>query len=172
MKSNKAYTTQTYTKRVDHEGGLRRPPRKLAEPTSCQKCGAVYSDGRWVLRAMAHEDPKHKHWRPAEATICPACKQIESGAVGGFVTISGKFLKEHRDEIHSLINNEVGRTLEDNPLSRIMSLSEKSGRLIIETTTEHLAQRLGRALEKAYSGEVTYDFSHENKVARVNWHRD
>ena len=172
MKSAKRYTTQTFKKRVDHEGGLHRPTRKLAEPTSCPKCGAVYSDGRWVLRATVHEDPKHTHWRPAEATTCPACKQIETRAVGGYVTISGKFLKEHRDEIHSLITNEVGRTLEDNPLSRIMGLSENSDHLVIETTTEHLAQRLGRALEKAYSGQVTYDFSHENKVARVSWHRD
>ena len=27
-------------------------------------------------------------------------------------------------------------------------------------------------LEKAFGGEATYDFSHENRVARVTWHRD
>ena len=44
--------------------------------------------------------------------------------------------------------------------------------LVLATTTEHLAKRLGQALEKAYSGKVHYDFSHENKLARVRWHRD
>lgn len=172
MKSDKRYTTQTYKKRVDHEGGFHRSTQKLAEPTSCQECGAVYSDGRWVTKGVVRENTKHKDWRPTNATTCPACKQIKNGTVGGYVSISGSFLKEHRAEIHSLIKNEAEQTLEDNPLSRIMSILEKDDRLIVETTTEHLAQRLGHALKKAYAGEVSYDFSHENKVARVNWHRD
>jgi hypothetical protein len=49
---------------------------------------------------------------------------------------------------------------------------DESERLVISTTTEHLAQRLGHALEKAFDGEVRYHFSHENKLARVYWHRD
>jgi len=35
-----------------------------------------------------------------------------------------------------------------------------------------LAQRLGHALEKAFGGSADYDFSHENKLARVNWQRN
>jgi hypothetical protein len=31
---------------------------------------------------------------------------------------------------------------------------------------------LGDALEKAFGGDTHYDFSHENKLARVNWQRD
>jgi hypothetical protein len=45
-------------------------------------------------------------------------------------------------------------------------------KLIVTTTTEHLAQRLGHALKKAFCGEVQYDFSHENKLARVSWKRE
>jgi hypothetical protein len=48
----------------------------------------------------------------------------------------------------------------------------KDGKLTLSTTTEHLAQRLGHALEKAFSGKVEYDFSHENKLARVHWQRN
>jgi hypothetical protein len=48
----------------------------------------------------------------------------------------------------------------------------QSGRITITTTTEHLAERLGQALEKAFGGKVRYDFSHENKLARVYWRRD
>jgi len=44
--------------------------------------------------------------------------------------------------------------------------------MTVRTTTEHLAQRLGHALEKAFHGEVRYDFSHENKLAHVWWRRD
>jgi hypothetical protein len=42
----------------------------------------------------------------------------------------------------------------------------------ISTTTEKLAQRLGRALKKARGGEVTYDWSHNNKFVRVVWKRE
>jgi hypothetical protein len=95
-----------------------------------------------------------------------------SGVVGGYVTISGKFAAEHREEIDNLVTNEAERAAEDNPLSRIMRRIDSGGRMLIETTTEHLAQRLGHALSRAYEGDVTYDFSHENKVARVAWNRD
>lgn len=172
MKSTKKYTTQTFTKRVDHEGGIHRSSHKLGEPAFCQKCGSVYGNGRWVTAGVARENAKHNHWRPAKPTTCPACKQIENRSVGGYVLISGDFLKEHRTEIANLVDNEAERALEDNPLSKIMDRRESEGRVIIETTTEHLAQRLGHSLKRAYAGEVSYDFSHENKVARVNWHRD
>jgi hypothetical protein len=42
----------------------------------------------------------------------------------------------------------------------------------VTTTTEHLAQRLGHALEKSFGGNTHYEFSHENKLARVNWMRE
>lgn len=77
------------------------------------------------------------------------------------------------NDIERLLRNEAERAAEDNPLARIM-LWKKNGdrKLTLSTTTEHLAQRLGHALEKAYDGEVEYDFSHENKLARVTWKRD
>jgi len=71
------------------------------------------------------------------------------------------------------LHNEAERAAEDNPLARIMeSKPETTDQLTITTTTEHLAQRLGHALEKAYDGKVRYDFSHENKLAHVYWQRD
>jgi hypothetical protein len=105
-------------------------------------------------------------------TICPACKQTAEGIVGGYVLIDGQFVTQHHRDIVDLIKNEERRAMEDNPLSRIMSRADDGGSVRIETTTEHLAQRLGRALEKAFAGSVNYDFSHENKMARVWWHRD
>jgi hypothetical protein len=42
---------------------------------------------------------------------------------------------------------------------------------LVTTSTEDLAQRLGRALEKAYDGRVRYGFSRENKIAHIWWSR-
>ena len=49
---------------------------KLAEPTVCSECGAVFHDGRWqwISRpAGAHE------------VACPACQRIKDRFPAGFV---------------------------------------------------------------------------------------
>ena len=106
-------------------------------------------------------------------TVCPACKQESTGEPRGFVFLDGDFFAPHHDEIENLLRNEAARAAEDNPLARILELKKGDAhKLTVTTTTEHLAQRLGHALEKAFDGTVQYDFSHENKLARVNWLRD
>lgn len=174
MRSGKRYSNVTISKRVDHEAGRHRGPLAGSEPAKCGTCGAVYSDRRWTLAGTPpKKDRKHKRWNPQTITVCPACKKTREGHPGGFVYVSGDFLLSHRDEIENLLGEEARRASVDNPLARIMKLeTDENGRLVVSTTTEHLAQRLGHALEKAYEGEIRYDFSHENKLARVYWRRD
>lgn len=173
MKSTKRYSNTTFSKRVDHDAGQHKTPRASAEPASCGVCGAVYSDRRWTSAGAARKIGKHRHWRPNATTICPACKQQKEGVAAGFVYLSGDFVPGHAAEIERLLSNEAARAAVDNPLSRIMSNEkDESGRLVVTTTTEHLAERLGQVLGKAFAGKVRYDFSHENKLARVYWHRD
>jgi hypothetical protein len=139
----------------------------------CEVCGNVYADRRWSAPDTNRQSAKHPHWRPPHITICPACQQQREGVPSGYVHLEGEFLAAHGGEIERLLRNEAQRAAEDNPLARIMGWEkDKKGRLSITTTTEHLAQRLGHALEKAFSGDVRYDFSRENKLAHVWWHRD
>ena len=105
----------------------------------------------------------------AKPIVCPACEQIANGIVGGYLTLFGKFTPERQAEFDRLIANESVRAAEDNPLSRIMERVELDRTVVYHTTTEHLAQRLGRAIERAFGGSVDYEFLHENKVARVVW---
>ena len=86
--------------------------------------------------------------------------------------IDGAFLAEHKAEIENHLRNENKETAVKNPLARIMAVKQAKNGLEVTTTTEHLAQKLGRSLNDAFGGEVRYDFSHENKLARVYWHRD
>jgi hypothetical protein len=132
----------------------------------------VRVDRRWAPRSGFSGSGKHDSWRPAEETLCPACFQIENGIVGGYLTVDGNFFSQHRTEIENLINNEAELERENNPLARLMSQEIVDGRLLIQTTNENLAERFGRALESAYSGKLSFDFSHENKVARIHWSRE
>ena len=51
-----------------------------------------------------------------------------------------------------------------NPLDRVIQMvPEGNDRLIIETTTEKLAQRLGKAVYRAYKGSLDFRWSHMNK---------
>ncbi len=89
------------------------------------------------------------------------------------LVVDGDFADAHADEVQRLLDRESARAAEDNPLGRIIDRRrDADGRLVVSTTTEHLAERLGHALEKAFTGRVRFDFSHENRFARVYWHRD
>jgi hypothetical protein len=87
--------------------------------------------------------------------------------------VSGAFAVAHREEIAHLVEREALRASEDNPLARIVSrVTTPPDEFVVATTTDHLAQRLGHALNKAFGGAVSYSFSHENPLTRVTWHRD
>ena len=165
MRSNKRYNA-TFTKRVDHEAGRHRGSRAMTEPAVCQECGSVYANRRWQTAKLS---PKTG---PARSILCPACSQVRNGTPRGFVYLDGSFYVTHQEEIEQLLRNEAARAEADNPLARIMEFRRgKDHKLTVSTTTEHLAQRLGHALEKAFAGHTEYDFSHENKLARVKWER-
>jgi hypothetical protein len=172
MRSHKAWTNATWTHRVDHAGGRHRAGGAPAEPLVCTGCGARWLHRRWVGAAQAAR-PNAEPARPPHRTLCPACRQAVTGVPGGFVVLEGAFLSAHRAGIESLIRNEARRAAEDNPLARVLrATTDEAGRLVVCTTTAHLALRIGRALRRAAGGRVRYDFSHENPLARVQWRRD
>ena len=133
----------------------------------------MYANRRWTAASSTSTKSQDEHLGPAQITLCPACKQQLTGEPRGFVFLDGDFFSSHGEEIEQLLRKEAKRAAEDNPLARAMEFKRDEGhKLTVSTTTEHLAQRLGHAVEKAFGGSVHYDFSHENKLARVNWRRD
>ena len=172
MRTNKRYTNTTFTHRAEPRDDVRAqeaPP----EPIVCAGCGAVYVHKRWSSSATARLR-SHKAGQPIAVRICGACRRRSSGVPHGFVHVDGGFVRTHRADLVALLRNEAARAAEDNPLAQIVSWNDDghTDDILLTTTTEHLAIRLGRAIEKAYDGRVLYGFSHENKVAHVWWHRD
>jgi hypothetical protein len=147
--------------------------RGMPEPGVCKVCGAVYIHKRWTFGDRLRKSDTVDVLNKVHPVVCPACRQEATGEPRGFLYVSGEFLPKHHSDIVRLLFNESDRAAENNPMARILEVDEFNLDWIgVTTTTEHLAQRLGHALEKAYGGEVSYDVSHENQLTRVAWHRD
>ncbi len=134
----------------------------------CKKCGAVYHDKRWY-----HPDdvPPKLAGKERSAVLCVACMKIRDRFAEGYVTLQGDFVKEHREEIINLVRNKETQASHLNPLERIIEIADKNGGMEITTTTEKLAQMIGRMLNKSFNGEVEYKWSSDVKLARVVWVR-
>ena len=107
----------------------------------------------------------------AHAVICPACKKIAEGYPEGIVTLRGDYWPQHEEEILNLIRNEERRAMAVNPLERIMDIRHEGDALVVETTNEKLAQRIGHRIDKTHSGHVEYKWSRDNHLLRVYWER-
>ena len=136
---------------------------KLAEPSVCSTCGAVFQKGRWA-------------WTPppsgAQKALCQACRRIGDGYPAGEVSLSGSFLEQHRQEILHLARNQEEQEKGERPLHRIMAIDEDANGILIKTTDIHLPRRIGEAVYSAYAGALDYRYSEDTYFIRVNWRRD
>ncbi len=136
----------------------------------CEGCHAVFMNKRWYSDGEVYEAVANNP--ETMMLVCPACLKIRDNFPGGIVTLKGAYVLPHKQDLMNLIKNEEERARGFNPLERIMSIKENGhGNLVISTTNEKLAQRLGRALKKAFHGDVSYGWSHDNKLVRVDWER-
>ena len=138
---------------------------KLAEGTVCSECMAAFVDGRWQ---WVDGQFKAAHW-----DLCPACRRIKDNYPAGEVTLSGKFLQAHRQEIIRLARNVEEAEKSTHPLQRIMAIDEKSAdRVVITTTDIHLPRRIGHAIVDAYKGELETDYDEAGYFVRMSWKRN
>ena len=89
----------------------------------------------------------------------------------GYLTLSGEFLVAHKDELVTLLKNEAAKVGKRNVMDRIIQMAPEGEKLVVETTTEKLAQHLGRAVYKAYKGDLSFKWSEPNRFVRVYWNR-
>jgi len=143
-----------------------------SDPTICPTCGLVYHNKTWKRDEKLVQ--KLKAEKEVDYKDCPACRKIKDHYPLGVLTIKGSFIndKAKLDEVINLINHETEKEQNSNPLARVMNINRFNEYMEIETTTEGLATRLGKALQKAFQGELEFIFSEEDKFLRVIWTRD
>ncbi len=136
----------------------------------CERCHAIYHNKHWFF-----DENKLKEIEKSAQfshTTCPACQKIKDHFPSGIVQLSGLFLRDHKEEIINLVMNEEERAKGINPLERIIEILPNREGIEVTTTHEKLAQRIGRRLEKSFSGKSNYQWMPEEKMARVSWCRD
>ena len=141
------------------------------EMAICKKCHAIYHKKRWFFDEAVYKETIDK--KTSQKVLCPACQKIKDKFPGGIVTLKGDFIKDKgkRDEILNLAKNEDSLAKGINPLERIIEIRKTASEINITTTNEKLAQRIGRAIYKAFKGKVRYNWSHDVKLLRVEWEK-
>ncbi len=146
--------------------------KPATEPAQCPVCGNIYANKRWY-RSDQYDLSEDES---GLSFMCPGCRKVKDNYYYGELRIGGSFLKNHRQEISGLIQNEVHRRQEKNPLSKLVEVEVERneetarGEVIFHTTNAKLAELLGRALENAFGGELEVQKS--EPITRVNWWRD
>jgi hypothetical protein len=136
---------------------------KLRGPARCRDCGAAYRRGRWTWGAAAEA---------ARPVRCPACTRVREAMPAGYVRLAGDYQRVHRAEILRRMRRCEASEKRAHALQRIIAVSEVGGDLVVTTTDNHLARRIGEVLVKAFKGRCAYDYGRDDNLLRVSWSRN
>ena len=144
----------------------RTPPvgrrQRAREATSCVLCGAAFTRKVWRQGPLAGAT--------ADAwTLCPACSQLAEGEYFGRVVARGAFVAAHEPEIRRRIGNVAARARFTQPERRLETVERRGDGIEVHTTSQKLAHRIARELEKAFGGRVTYAWSDRDGGLLAVW---
>jgi hypothetical protein len=140
--------------------------KKLHEPARCPSCGCIYADGRWRwphenLPTLTHDE------------VCPACHRMEDKFPAGVLTMRSPLLSAHRDEVLGLVRNIEKAERDEHCQNRIMAIEEPEKEALVVTTTDiHLPRRIGKAMQRAYHGDLEMHYDEDSYFVRVEWRRE
>jgi len=146
-----------------------RPKAGLKEVAVCKECMALCWNRRWY--SSEEGSPKLSTDMVRNEVLCPACQRMRDNNPAGVATFTGDYLAEHAREILSTIKKVEEKARTKNTLARIMEIRQEGKVLIVFTTDDKLAQKLGREIYKEHSGLLEFQWSREDNFVRVNWRR-
>ncbi|MFN7972540.1 MAG: hypothetical protein U0166_09355 [Acidobacteriota bacterium] len=153
--------------RADRSPTVVRKAGPYADPTLCVGCGAVYTKKTW--RRGRADASRLAHAAPA---LCPACRQLETKLALGRVVLRGPLPPGNELEILRRIANVASRAAFTQPEHRIVEVRRDEGGVEVATTSQKLAHRIARELEKAFAGRATYSWSDSDGGLVATWERE
>jgi len=139
-----------------------RPPK---DPSVCDVCGSIYTAKTW----RRNRTLPAKLINAAAWTICPGCKQAKSGEYFGRVLVRGSNASSNLEAIRARIANVERRAEFTQPERRIVSSKWNGATLEVLTTSQKLAHRIARELQKAFGGRARYNWSDQDGALTAVW---
>lgn len=131
--------------------------QEFRDPSIRERCGAVYSGKSWRRgRRLAAEVMDKAPW-----VTRPGCEQAASGDYHGQVLIEVSAGAD-REAISGRIANVERRAQITQPERRIVETNWNGKTLEVLTTSQKLAHRIAREVEKAFGGRAHFSWSDED----------
>jgi NMD protein affecting ribosome stability and mRNA decay len=131
--------------------------QSFSDPSICERCGAVYAAKSWRRgRRLTGDVIDRARW-----VTCPGCAQAAAGEYHGQVLIE---LSDgaKRDAITARIANVERRAQLTQPERQVVGTSWNGKTLEVLTTSQKLAHRIAREVEKAFGGEARFSWADDD----------
>lgn len=149
----------------DKSPPVARKAARPAEPTICDRCGAVFLDKTWrQRRRLSAELLERATW-----STCPGCAQAGHAEYFGRVLIRGAGVAANLDAIRARIRNVAARAAYTQPERMITSEEWDGATLEVLTTSQKLAHRIVHELRKAFGGKALYTWSDADGSLFATW---
>jgi len=150
--------------RQDGNPPVARRMRGVEEPAACERCFAVYKLKSWRPAGPSRRIPADVHW-----TLCPACAQVEDLEYFGRVLVSQPLEAAREGEVRRRIYHVERRARATQPERRMVQLGRAGSRLEVLTTSQKLAHRIAKELEKAFGGRSHYEWTEGEGLLEATW---
>lgn len=139
--------------------------RRTPANTACQGCGALFARKTWrhdhAVKLGAYD---RVVWR-----LCPACRQLSRGEAQGKVVVPASWAAKNAELLERRVANVAARAGYTNPERRVVGI-ERSGRSThVLTTSQKLAHRVAREIEKLFGGRAVYRWSSDDGSLCATW---
>lgn len=133
---------------------------RLAEPSACERCGAVFSRRVWHRgAAVSHLVLSRAHW-----TVCPACQEGDQQEYHGRILIDLTAAPGQESVIRRRIVNVAERAGTTQPERRLVSIERQDDTIEVLTSSQRLAHRIVHELKKVCGGHATYAWSEDRSL--------
>ena len=154
----------------------RFPDNQFAEreevpgPAICARCHSFLETDHWLYGEHRYLELKRRS--DIHVMLCPGCTRVERRLYEGEVIAHHDWSAVAKQEVLNLIHHEEARARATNPTARIALMEDRGDDLYILTTTQFLAERIGKELHKAYRGTLKVMPLPREKFSRVRWTRE
>ena len=150
-----------------HQTPVSRRPAPSPDLTRCERCGVVFWHKTWRRSARRAARAMRAGTR---AGTCPACRQARTEQALGRVLLMAELDADQERALQRRIANVCQRAAFTQPERRLLQVRRVPEGLEVLTTSQELAHRVAKEVEKAFGGSVDYDWSDREGRLLARWH--